>query len=133
MDARCVQNKCALIDSGTLGAKGHTQVVVPHLTESYGSSRDPPVAVSSHRCIYFSMQTVNTFSHLLQEIPFCTLKSFPAIIDHTIQWARDRFENLFHNKPSEYARVIADRHAYIAVVPHPSVFDWRSYILYFRR
>lgn len=31
-----------LVDSGTLGTKGNTQVVVPFLTESYGSSRDPP-------------------------------------------------------------------------------------------
>ena len=25
-----------------------------------------------------------------EEIPFCTLKSFPAVIEHTIQWARDK-------------------------------------------
>ena len=31
-----------LIDSGTLGTKGSTQVIVPFLTESYGSTRDAP-------------------------------------------------------------------------------------------
>lgn len=25
-----------------------------------------------------------------EEIPFCTLKSFPSVIEHTIQWARDK-------------------------------------------
>lgn len=26
-----------LLESGTMGAKGHVQVIVPHLTESYAS------------------------------------------------------------------------------------------------
>lgn len=52
------------------------QVVVPHLTESYSSSADPPEA----------------------SIPVCTLKNFPYAIEHTIQWARDWFEGEFvHN------------------------------------
>uniref|UniRef100_A0A8D0EJI1 Ubiquitin like modifier activating enzyme 6 n=1 Tax=Strix occidentalis caurina TaxID=311401 RepID=A0A8D0EJI1_STROC len=61
-----------------MGTKGHTEVIVPHLTESYNSHRDPPE----------------------EEIPFCTLKSFPAAIEHTIQWARDKFESSFSHKPS---------------------------------
>lgn len=35
--SRCVANLRPLIDSGTMGTKGHTEVVVPHLTESYNS------------------------------------------------------------------------------------------------
>ena len=42
LDQRCVYFQKPMIDSGTLGTKGNTQVVVPFLTESYGSSRDPP-------------------------------------------------------------------------------------------
>ncbi|XP_038615051.1 ubiquitin-like modifier-activating enzyme 6 [Tachyglossus aculeatus] len=78
VDSRCVANLRPLLDSGTMGTKGHTEVIVPHLTESYNSHRDPPE----------------------EEIPFCTLKSFPAAIEHTIQWARDKFESLFSHKPS---------------------------------
>ncbi|XP_062430412.1 ubiquitin-like modifier-activating enzyme 6 isoform X2 [Rhea pennata] len=78
IDSRCVANLRPLIDSGTMGTKGHTEVIVPHLTESYNSHRDPPE----------------------EEIPFCTLKSFPAAIEHTIQWARDKFESTFFHKPS---------------------------------
>uniref|UniRef100_A0A8K9UX32 Ubiquitin-activating enzyme E1 C-terminal domain-containing protein n=1 Tax=Oncorhynchus mykiss TaxID=8022 RepID=A0A8K9UX32_ONCMY len=37
-----------------------------------------------------------------EEIPFCTLKSFPAVIEHTIQWARDKFESAFAHKPTIY-------------------------------
>ena len=36
-DSRCVTNQRALLESGTMGTKGHVQVIVPHLTESYGS------------------------------------------------------------------------------------------------
>ena len=54
-----------MLESGTLGTKGNTQVVVPKLTENYGASRDPPEA----------------------SIPICTLKNFPYKIEHTIQWA----------------------------------------------
>ncbi|KAM9677988.1 ubiquitin-like modifier-activating enzyme 6 isoform 1-T1 [Trichechus inunguis] len=78
VDSRCLANLRPLLDSGTMGTKGHTEVIVPHLTESYNSHRDPPE----------------------EEIPFCTLKSFPAIIEHTIQWARDKFESSFSHKPS---------------------------------
>lgn len=36
VDKRCVSTKIAMIDSGTLGSKGHVQVVVPYVSESYG-------------------------------------------------------------------------------------------------
>uniref|UniRef100_A0A672S936 Ubiquitin like modifier activating enzyme 6 n=1 Tax=Sinocyclocheilus grahami TaxID=75366 RepID=A0A672S936_SINGR len=80
VDSRSVSNQKALLDSGTMGTKGHTEITVPYLTESYNSHRDPPE----------------------EEIPFCTLKSFPAVIEHTIQWARDKFESAFSHKPSIY-------------------------------
>ncbi len=73
VDQRCVYFQKPMIDSGTLGTKGNTQVVVPFLTESYGSSRDPQE----------------------ESIPICTLKNFPNKIEHTIQWARDTFEGFF--------------------------------------
>ena len=42
VDQRAIYYQKPLIDSGTLGTKGSTQVIVPFLTESYGSSRDAP-------------------------------------------------------------------------------------------
>ncbi|KAJ2760191.1 E1 ubiquitin-activating protein, partial [Coemansia sp. BCRC 34490] len=73
VDSRCVFYKKPLLESGTLGTKGNTQVVVPYLTESYSASSDPPE----------------------KSIPMCTLKNFPNAIEHTIQWARDLFAGLF--------------------------------------
>merc|ERR1712137_137968 len=65
----------SLLESGTLGTKGNTQVIIPFMTESYGSSADPPE----------------------KTIPMCTLHHFPSRIEHTIQWARDTFQGLFCN------------------------------------
>lgn len=39
MDRRCVYYRKPLLESGTLGTKGNTQVVLPFLTESYGTSQ----------------------------------------------------------------------------------------------
>ena len=41
MDSRCVRFDNPLLESGTLGTRGNTQIVVPFLTESYGSTQDP--------------------------------------------------------------------------------------------
>lgn len=63
MDERCVQYKKPMLEGGTLGGKGHTMVVVPHLTESYG-----PAPSSGEKAF-----------------PLCTLKHFPHRIEHTLQ------------------------------------------------
>lgn len=86
MDRRCVYYKKPLLESGTLGTKGNTQVVIPALTESYSSSQDPPE----------------------KSIPICTLKNFPNAIEHTLQWARDMFEGLFRQAAENAAFYIAD-------------------------
>ncbi len=41
VDQRCVENKVALLESGTLSSKGHVQVILPYITETYGSKADP--------------------------------------------------------------------------------------------
>ena len=86
MDRRCVYYKKTLLESGTLGTKANVQVVLPHSTESYSSSQDPPE----------------------KSIPVCTLKNFPNAIEHTLQWARDQFEGLFSNTAENVDQYIRD-------------------------
>ncbi|KRT80302.1 hypothetical protein AMK59_6614 [Oryctes borbonicus] len=86
MDRRCVYYHKPLLESGTLGTKGNTQVVVPFLTESYSSSQDPPE----------------------KSIPICTLKNFPNAIEHTLQWARDNFEGLFKQNAENASQYLTD-------------------------
>ncbi len=91
VDQRCVYYMKSLLESGTLGTKGNTQVIVPGLTESYGSSRDPPE----------------------KTVPICTLKNFPYQIEHTLQWARDYFEGAFRTHAEEANRFLESGTSYI--------------------
>lgn len=79
VDQRCLFYRLPMLESGTLGTKGNTQIVVPHVTENYGATRDPPE----------------------KSIPVCTLKNFPNQIQHTLQWARDWFEGAFKQSAEE--------------------------------
>lgn len=79
MDSMSLRYSKPLIDSGTMGSKGSVQVILPHLTESYGSSKDPDEKAG---------------------IPICTIKAFPYKPEHTIQWARELFESEFNLIPS---------------------------------
>ncbi|KAK0715654.1 hypothetical protein B0H67DRAFT_246461 [Lasiosphaeris hirsuta] len=90
VDRRCVFFHKPLLESGTLGTKGNTQVVLPRITESYSSSQDPPE----------------------QSFPMCTLKSFPNKIEHTIAWARELFESSFV-KPAETVNLYLQQPNYL--------------------
>ncbi|XP_023532141.1 ubiquitin-activating enzyme E1 1-like [Cucurbita pepo subsp. pepo] len=79
VDQRCLYFQKPLLESGTLGAKCNTQMVIPHLTENYGASRDPPE----------------------KQAPMCTVHSFPHNIDHCLTWARSEFEGLLEKTPSD--------------------------------
>jgi len=92
IDMRCVNSKTPLIESGTLGPKGHVQVVIPYKTESYSSQEDP--------------QEEN-------EIPHCTLKMFPEETLHCVEWARDKFGKLFFQRPKNLLKILEDLNTYI--------------------
>lgn len=79
VDSRCVEHRLPLLESGTLGTKCNTLTCLPGKTLSYASEEDPAD----------------------ESIPVCTLKSFPYLIEHTLQWARDAFEDLFVNTPQD--------------------------------
>ncbi|CAF1423228.1 unnamed protein product [Adineta steineri] len=99
VDRRCVYYQKPLVDSGTLGTKASVQVVVPFLTESYSSTNDPPDP----------------------SVPMCTLRNFPNLIEHTIEWARDNFAGHFTipaqqaeefiRQPKEFAERTAKNHS----------------------
>lgn len=85
VDLRCVENKIALLESGTLSSKGHVQVIMPYKTETYGSKADPAEQ---------------------GDIPHCTLKMFPEETLHCVEWARDIFGKTFTLKPKALAKII---------------------------
>ena len=75
-----------MFESGTLGTKCHSQIIIPHYTISYNDIIDPPE----------------------ETIPLCTLKNFPYQIEHTIQWARDYFEGCFADPSAELLKYYED-------------------------
>lgn len=79
VDTQCVIHGKPLLESGTLGTKCNVQVVIPHLTESYGKSADPAE----------------------KSIPLCTLKSFPYLMTHCVQYSMDTFEEYFNQNPKK--------------------------------
>jgi hypothetical protein len=83
-----------LLESGTLGTKANTQVVLPHKTETYSDSVDPPE----------------------ESIPMCTLKNFPNLIEHCIEWSRSIFDDLFVSPARQAAVFLDDPAAFLAKV-----------------
>nr|XP_043622277.1 ubiquitin-activating enzyme E1 1-like [Erigeron canadensis] len=79
VDSRCLYFQKPLIESGTHGAKCNTQMVIPHLTESYGASVDPPE----------------------NQVPTWVVHSFPYKIDHCLIWAKSEFELQLEKTPAE--------------------------------
>uniref|UniRef100_A0A0E0I623 E1 ubiquitin-activating enzyme n=1 Tax=Oryza nivara TaxID=4536 RepID=A0A0E0I623_ORYNI len=94
MDMRCLYFQKALLESGTLGAKCNTQMVIPHLTENYGASRDPPE----------------------KQAPMCTVHSFPHNIDHCLTWARSEFEGFLEKTPGEVNSFLSNPAQYAAAM-----------------
>ncbi|KAM0895209.1 hypothetical protein ACQ4PT_023978 [Festuca glaucescens] len=92
IDSRCLYFQKPLLESGTLGAKCNTQMVIPHLTENYGASRDPPE----------------------KQAPMCTVHSFPHNIDHCLTWARSEFEGLFEKTPTEVNAFLSNPTTYVS-------------------
>lgn len=74
VDGRCVFYEKPLLESGTMGTGANVDVVIPHKTRSYSDGGEADEGGG---------------------IPMCTLRNFPHIIDHCIEWARAQFEDLF--------------------------------------
>lgn len=74
VDAQCVKYEKSLLESGTMGTGGNVDTVVPFKTKTY---REGGAASEGGG------------------VPMCTLRNFPQITDHCIEWARDQFALLF--------------------------------------
>ena len=79
-----------LIDSGTMGVKANSQVIIPNKTIGYEI-------------------TQNNNSN---QIPMCTLRYFPSKIEHCIEWARDIFDGAFVNIIKDIKSFLEDRNKF---------------------
>lgn len=73
---KCVFHGKPLLEAGTLGTKTNSEIIIPHKTKSYREHEAAPED--------------NT-------IPMCTLRNFPHLIEHCIEWARAQFTEIFED------------------------------------
>ena len=92
VDGQCIFFEKPLLESGTMGTGANIDVVVPHATRSYadGGAADEGGGV-----------------------PMCTLRNFPHLIDHCIEWARAQFEDLFADPAQKAQKVLEDVNGFI--------------------
>jgi len=92
VDKRCAWYELPLFESGTLGTKANSQMIIPHVTQTYGDSQDPPE----------------------DSIPMCTLRNFPNLIEHCIEWGRDKFTELFVDGAADVVSYLEDPKGFLA-------------------
>ncbi|TMW66101.1 hypothetical protein Poli38472_003866 [Pythium oligandrum] len=100
VDSKCVFHKLPLLESGTLGTKCNVQVVIPYQTQSYA---DGPKDAED------------------DNIPMCTLRNFPSLIEHCIEWSRAQFEDLFVVPAAEAKKFLGDRQAYLTKIKQATI------------
>ncbi|KAJ0967376.1 hypothetical protein J5N97_024293 [Dioscorea zingiberensis] len=91
--ARCLYFQKPLLMSRILGTTCNTAMVIPHLTQYYGMSGDPPVKKKI------------LVNH--------TIRYFPFKIDHCLILANNEFENLFVKAPNEVNSFVSNPFDYI--------------------
>ena len=75
IDTRVIKFERCSLDAGTLGTKATSQCIVPFKTMTYGDNKND--------------------EEQPKVIPMCTLRHFPSIITHCIEWSRDVFNEYF--------------------------------------
>lgn len=83
IDDRCVRYRKPLFEAGTESTKCNNALIIPDKTVNYGfhTEKDPPQPKS------------------------CTLKSFPYLVDHCIQYVRENiFQEVFIDDPENLSR-----------------------------
>ena len=87
IDSKVILYQKLAVDSGTLGTKAHSQTIIPHKTLTYNDKAPSGITLS---------------------IPVCTLRHFPSLIQHCIEWSRDSFSGYFGNVITEVKQFFDD-------------------------
>ena len=92
VDARCVYYNKHLLESSTTGVAANVASYWPHKTASYADGTD----------VYEG-----------DGPPMCTLHLYPVMIEHCIEWSRDRFAALFEIGPANVRDCIANKKKFV--------------------
>ena len=91
IDSKVVLYHKLAVDSGTLGTKAHSQIIIPYKTLTYNDKAP---------------------SGKVQSIPVCTLRHFPSLIQHCIEWSRDTFSGYFGNIIYEVKQFFVNKNSF---------------------
>tara|TARA_B110000208_G_scaffold189540_1_gene251298 strand:- start:8124 stop:10988 length:2865 start_codon:yes stop_codon:yes gene_type:complete len=94
IDRKAVLYHKPLFESGTLGNKGNTQVIIPNETATYSEIIDIPT----------------------KSIPMCTIRNFPNNINHCIEWSLNIFDKIFTQSFADYGKFSSDKETFIAEI-----------------
>jgi ubiquitin-activating enzyme E1 len=92
-DGKCVLYGKPLFESGTLGTKANNAICLPHKTPSYSEG-----VVAGEG----------------QGIAKCTLRNFPSMPLHCIEWAREMFDEWFVSGPDLFNSLVENKDAFLA-------------------
>ena len=118
VDRQCVKYEKSLLESGTMGTNGNVDTVCPFKTRTYAEGGNAAEGGG---------------------VPMCTLRNFPHLTDHCIEWARDQFELLFANLGKSLEAYRANKDVFEHKIadkagsePGAAFFDVRSLISFSR-
>lgn len=92
-DSRIVFFEKPLLESGTLGTKCNSEIIIPHKTKCYRDDKDDDTA---------------------RDIPLCTLRLFPSMIEHCLEWSRSEFAAVFEKMAKDTNAFVEDKKAFLA-------------------
>ena len=100
IDTQCTFYSKPYIDSGTLGTIASSNIFIPKKTISY-------------REIYHEPE---------KTIPMCTLKKFPSLIEHCIEWGKTIFHEIFEECINGIKILIKDKDKYFQILEKETEF-----------
>lgn len=92
VDSKCVTHKKPLFESGTLGTQANSVICLPYKTPSYSEG-----AVAGEE----------------QGIAKCTLRNFPSLDIHCIEWSREKFDDLYVSGSDAVNSLLENREQYL--------------------
>ena len=87
IDNKVILYQKPAVDSGTSGTQAQSQIIIPHKTLTYNDRAPSGITV---------------------KLPVCTLRHFPSLIQHCIEWSRDSFGGYFGNIINEVKQFFVD-------------------------
>jgi ubiquitin-activating enzyme E1 len=98
VDGKCVFYEKPLLESGTQGTMFNGMVVLPHITKSYNDDLTGGDEAPG------------------EGIPMCTLRFFPNLITHCVEWARAMFTDLFEAPFVQAQKLVSNPTEYLAAL-----------------